>query len=284
MIFLATWSIVGNCLPIAAIIKHEKLHKPVYLLMANVAASDICTGVSLLIMASTVYYHNGAKLSFALSRFVFTAVLLSGVSSAFGLLSLTTERYWFIVHGMTYVKNVTNDKCKVMIIVVWVLSVILAMLPNFGWNCTVQCVTVDNARYTHVYLGLVLVFVFIPMAAIVCLNTGIFWCLWKQVSAIRRQEAAVHAQHSTSRKSSITILIITILFLMGWLPFCIRMVEVVSCKQNCNETDPPMLGFVVLNSALNPIIYGFRLKEIRGGVKPLSSVDTNSASFKFCVL
>ncbi|XP_078658328.1 lysophosphatidic acid receptor 3-like [Branchiostoma floridae x Branchiostoma belcheri] len=238
--------------------------------MANLAASDICTGVSLLSMLCTGYSYD-LVLPDALAQFYFTTVLLSALASAYSLLTLTAERHWFIVHGMTYVNNVTNDRCRIMIFVVWVWSGIFAMLPNVGWNCTVGigCMPLAGVGYAHSYLVLVLMLVFIPMAAVVGLNVSVFWCLWQQVSAIRRQEAAVHAQHSNSRKSSITVLIITILFLVGWLPFCITIADGIACKQDCGITGPPRIGFVIVNSALNPIIYGFRLKEIRRGVKRL---------------
>ncbi|KAI8509169.1 G-protein coupled receptor 6 [Branchiostoma belcheri] len=266
---LAICSIVGNCLPIAAIVKHETLHKPVYILMANLAASDICTGVSLLSLICTGF--SMPVVPEALLRFYLTTVLLSALTSAYSLLTLTAERHWFIVHGMTYVNKVTNERCLITIAVVWVWSGIFAMLPNFGWNCTVGigCMPLAGVGYAYSYLVLVLMLVFIPMAAIVGLNVSVFWCLWQQVSAIRRQEAAVHAQHRTSRKSSITVLIITILFLVGWLPFCIKIADGIACKQDCGITGPPMLGFVILNSALNPIVYGFRLKDIRRGIKRL---------------
>ncbi|XP_066299406.1 melanocortin receptor 5-like [Branchiostoma lanceolatum] len=260
-------AIAGNSLPIAAIVKLETLHKPVYVLMANLAASDICTSVSFL---GLFFYGIHVKRPIALSRFFFTTILLSGLSSAYSLLILTAERYWFIVHGMSYLVNVTNERCVVMIVAAWVWSCFFAVLPNFGWSCTVGCISVAGAGYPPSYLVLVLVLVFIPMAAIVGLNTGIFWCLWQQVSAIKRQEAAVQANHRTSRKSSITILIITVLFLAAWLPFCVNIAGAVACQQDCsNNDDAPMLALVVLNSALNPIIYGFRLKEIRRGVKRL---------------
>ncbi|XP_066299061.1 lysophosphatidic acid receptor 1-A-like [Branchiostoma lanceolatum] len=217
--------------------------------MANLAASDICTSVSVLIMIFTGYAYE-TKHPMALSRFLFTTILLSGLSSAYSLLILTAERYWFIAHGMSYLVNVTNERCVVMIVAAWVWSCFFAMLPNFGWSCTAGCIPVAGAGYP-------------PVTWSSC------WCLWQQVSVIKRQEAAVQANHRTSRKSSVTILIITVLFLAAWLPFCVNIAGAVACQQDCSNDDPPLLAIVVLNSALNPIIYGFRLKEIRRGVKRL---------------
>ncbi|XP_066296165.1 lysophosphatidic acid receptor 3-like [Branchiostoma lanceolatum] len=169
---LGIWSVVANSLPLAAIIKHEHLHTPAYILMANLAASDVMTGVD--------FVYTETIPSIAMTRLRFKLVLLSGLSSAYSLLVLTAERYWFIVHGMTYVNNVTNDKYKVMIIIVWVWSVLLAMLPNFGWSCGSRaaegCLSLGGGLMLG-YVVLVLVFIFIPMAAVVYFNLGIFWCL-----------------------------------------------------------------------------------------------------------
>ncbi|XP_035670043.1 G-protein coupled receptor 6-like [Branchiostoma floridae] len=238
------------------------------------AASDIVAGVNFLCVCVTVFIYAKAGIPppKALYRFLPTSILLSSLLSAYSLLALTAERYWFIVHGMTYENNITNDRCKVVIIVVWMWSSILALLPVFGWSCTFPS-QVGCSQYgggtPQSYLVLILILVFIPMAAIVFFNLGVFRCLWRQVSDIRRQEAAVQAQPSTSRKSAVTILIITIVFLVSWLPYSAVVANEVFCKEDCNDMDQSMIGLVILNSAVNPIIYGFRLKEIRRNVKRL---------------
>ncbi|XP_066302114.1 G-protein coupled receptor 12-like [Branchiostoma lanceolatum] len=195
-------------------------------------------------------------------RLFFTSTLLSCLSSAYGLLALTAERYWFIVHGMTYANNVDNDKCKVVVLMVWVWSVLLAILPNFGWHCASRveegCSPMGGGL-PHSYMVLVQVFIFIPMAAIILLNTGVFWCLWKHVNAIADQEAAVGAESSTSRRSAITIVIITVVFLVGWLPMLTTM-SFPAVVSNVSVV------FVILNSASNPVIYGFRLSEVRRSI------------------
>ncbi|XP_066281158.1 melanocortin receptor 5-like [Branchiostoma lanceolatum] len=272
---LAIWSIVGNSLPLAAIIKYEALHnKPVYILMANLAASDILTGLSLLITMSTTFFHAKAGIPFAtdLVQLLFAFLFLSALSSAYSLLALTAERYWFIVRGMTYEYKITNERCKIVVIAVWMWSIILALLPTFGWSCTypshVGCVQLGGGSQPG-YLVLFLILIYIPMALIVIFNIRVFRCLWQQVSDIRQQEAAVQAQPSTSRKSAITILILTIVFLVGWLPYCTVIANEVACTEDCGNVDPAVTAFVTLNSAVNPIIYGFRLREIRRSVKHL---------------
>ncbi|XP_019628053.1 PREDICTED: G-protein coupled receptor 12-like [Branchiostoma belcheri] len=267
---LGVWSVVANSLPLAAIIKQEQLHTPAYILMANLAASDVLTGFTFMFVGSSVLYHNlmGTSTPMMTSRLRFSALLLSGLSSAYGLMALTAERYWFIVHGMTYVNNVTNDKCKVMIVLVWVWSALLGMLPYFDWNCaglfSEGCLPLGGGL-SYGYVVAVLVFVFIPMAAIILLNMGVLWCLWKQVNAIAAQEAAVGAEPSTSRKSAFTVVLITVVFLVGWLPLFSRMAMLTTDVGSLHETKV----FVVLNSAINPVVYGFRLREVRRGVRRL---------------
>ncbi|XP_035670040.1 G-protein coupled receptor 6-like [Branchiostoma floridae] len=238
------------------------------------AASDIVAGMNFLFTSLTVFFYATAGVNppMALNRFLPTSIVLSALSSAYSLLALTAERYWFIVHGLTYEDKITNDRCKVAIIVVWMLSSILALLPVFGWSCTFPS-QVGCSQYgggtPQSYLVLILFLIFIPMAAIMFFNLGVFRCLWRQVSDIRRQEAAVQAQPSTSRKSAVTILIITIVFLVSWLPYSATVANEVVCKEDCNNMDQSMIGLVILNSAINPIIYGFRLEEIRRNVKRL---------------
>ncbi|XP_078661166.1 melanocortin receptor 5-like [Branchiostoma floridae x Branchiostoma belcheri] len=263
-ICLGVWSAVANGLPLAAIVKQEQLHIPAYILMANLAASDVLAGVVFVLSGSTVLYSSvtGAVSSPIVSRLRFTAIILSGLSSAYSLMALTAERFWFIVYGMTYVNNVTNDRCKVVIMIVWVWSVLLAILPYFDWECAGQS---DHAC-------LPLVFVFIPMAAIFLSNMGILWCLWKHVNAIAAQEAAVGAQPTTSRKSAVTIVILTAVFLVGWLPFFSRMALLTKDVRSLHSS----MIFVILNSSINPVIYGFRLKEVRRGVVRLFTSNSSN--------
>ncbi|XP_035690291.1 lysophosphatidic acid receptor 1-A-like [Branchiostoma floridae] len=171
--------------------KHEHLHTPAYILMANLAASDVLTGIDFNIFAgcSVLYYfHTETNPSETMLRLQFTLLLLSGLSSAYSLLALTTERHWFIVHGMTYVNKVTDDKCKVVVLIVWLWSVLLAMLPNFGWHC-----------------------------------------------ASRAEEG------------------------------CLRRIA----PQLRDSVSMAVFVFIILNSAINPVIYGFRLQEGRRGVARL---------------
>ncbi|XP_078576846.1 melanocortin receptor 5-like [Branchiostoma floridae x Branchiostoma japonicum] len=264
-ISLGAWSFVANILPLAAIIRYEHLHTPVYILMANLAASDVLTGLTFMVgTGSTMGYIP----SYASVRLVFTSMFLSGLSSSYSLMALTAERYWFIVHGMTYINNVTNDKCKVVTVIVWVWSGLLAMLPVFGWRCAsyvhIECLPIAGGL-PRSYVVVILVFVFIPMAAIILLNMGVLWCLWKQMNAITAQEAAVGAQSSVNRKSGITLVIITILFLVGWMPIFINM----ALFTNDFTSLYIMMVFIVLNSAINPVVYGFRLREVRRGVARL---------------
>ncbi|KAI8509201.1 G-protein coupled receptor 6 [Branchiostoma belcheri] len=267
---LGVWSAVANSLPLAAIIKHEQLHTPVYILMANLAAGDVLTGISFVIGTSSLFYvaqSENLPSNFML-RLRFSYTLLTGMSSANGLMALTAERYWFIVRGMSYVNNVTNDKCKVVIVVVWVWSLLMAILPHVDSQCAGrfdgECVPL-GAGLSRNYVIAVLVFVFIPMAAIFLFNLGIFWCLWKHVNAIAAQEAAVGAQPSVNRKSAITIVIITIVFLVGWMPFFVMLAQMSTDMVSVYNT----MIFIILNSAINPVIYGFRLKEVRRGVARL---------------
>eukprot|EP00058_Branchiostoma_floridae_P009577 XP_002595065.1 hypothetical protein BRAFLDRAFT_90174 [Branchiostoma floridae] len=238
------------------------------------AASDIVAGISFVCACITVYVYAGARTPppTAVHRFLPTSFLLTALASAYSLLALTAERYWFIVHGMTYENRVTNDRCKVVIIMVWMWSSILELLPVFGWSCAFPsqagCSQFGGGT-PQGYMVLILILVFVPMAAIVFFNIGVFRCLWRQVSDIRRQEAAVQAQPITSRKSAVTVLIITVVFLVGWLPLCVVVASEVTCREDCSTNIPATLGFILLNSAVNPIIYGFRLEEVRRNVKRL---------------
>ncbi|XP_078664095.1 melanocortin receptor 4-like [Branchiostoma floridae x Branchiostoma belcheri] len=269
-ICLGVWSVVANSLPLAAIVKYEQLHTPAYMLMANLAAGDVLAGMVFIVgCSSQVYVIQTETLpSNFMLNLRLSSLLLSGMSSAYSVMSLTAERYWFIVHGMSYVNNVTNARCKVVIVVVWVWSLLMAILPHVDSHCTgrfdEECVPL-GAGLSRSYVIAVLVFVFIPMAAIFLFNLGIFWCLWKHVNAIAAQEAAVGAQPSVNRKSAITIVIITIVFLVGWMPFFIKVAQMSKDMVSVYKT----LIFISLNSAINPVIYGFRLKEVRRGVARL---------------
>ncbi|XP_078616724.1 melanocortin receptor 5-like [Branchiostoma floridae x Branchiostoma japonicum] len=266
-ISLGIWAVVANSLPLAAIITQEQLHKPVYILMANLAASDVLTGLSTILATGSRAYVvlNETTPSDVMLHIRLTALVLSGMSSAYSLMALTAERYWFIVHGMTYVNNVTNGKCKVVVVLVWVWSTLMAILPNFDWHCEGRfdpnCIPLGTGM-SYNYVVVILVFVFIPMAAIILLNMGVLWCLWKHVNAIAAQEAAVGAEPSTSRKSAITVVLITVVFMVGWMPFVVRL----SLFTQSDTKLTTMLICVLVNSSANPVIYGFRLREVRRGV------------------
>jgi len=62
-----------------------------------------------------------------------SAIMLFCTGSILSLVAVTVDRYWAIVHPMTYTVDMTKKRAKIVIACCWVLAAIIGLLPAAGW-------------------------------------------------------------------------------------------------------------------------------------------------------
>ena len=253
---------LGNVLIVLALRKKSSIYPPSRLLLRSLAFTDLCVG---LISQPLAALHAISILTQRLSIFRFTVVssyitsaILSGVS-LFILTFISVDRLLALSLGVRYRQIVTVKRVRVFVIFSWLLNIAngIALLSRKKFAFYVVCVT----------------------AIFLCVVTSTF-CYTKIYHILRRQQMKVQAigsQRQPSENSPLNLkrykktvssaLWVHLTLLACYLPFSI----VSGMKAITGDTFAVAEGYtatlVFFNSSLNPVLYCWRIREVRQAVK-----------------
>ena len=263
---LAITAIVGNTLILIALRKENSLHQPSKVLIRNLVASDLLVGFAELLLVgqwiSILQEHWKSCHYFYLAYIMGTFVLIS--VSLFTLTAISVDRLLALCLGLSYRQVVTIRRVYVVVIAVWVLSVgnAILVLLNPGATKVVQ-----------------------PVGTIMCLITA-FFCYTRIFFRLHHQQtqanniAPEQKNHtiplniSRYRKTVSTALWLQLAFVLCYFPymllapFALPEIE----KKHSSAWYFPLYFAVTLmffNSTLNPILYCWKIKEVRRTVKDM---------------
>ena len=257
--FLAPITVVANGVVLAAIWMNPSLRTPSYVLLAGLAATDFCTG--LLSQPFSVIY----KLAeMARNRKLYCIAGLVTESAALYFSSLTV-----IVITMIAVERWLHMSRRSVLTVrrVIVLYITFGVLPILGVAARMYSLYYQDKIFRSVIT-------FYSLAAALCVLLTAF-AYFKVFQIIRRHQNQVQPNENAItmkkyQKSVITILYILAIFVLSYAPYlCIFFVFHFS-SQNDDKTAAALnaCAAVVFSSSLfNPLLYYWRMKEIRDGVK-----------------
>ena len=259
-ISLCITAFLGNVLIIAALQKASFLHPPSKLLLGCLASTDLCVGLTtqplyvsfLMIPADTRLCQYLVIASFPIH------ILLCG-ASLFTLTAISVDRLVALLLGMRYRQTVTLRRVWILVAILWISSVALAMTSFY------------NFRITTGIAGVIL---------LLCIVVSIY-CYMKIYYRLRRHQArlgdrvhqgkrngrGIPLNMARYRKTVCTALCMQITLLACYLPYGIvaafRAVtgEFLPCAWDVAVT------LIFLNSSLNPILYCWRIKQLREALK-----------------
>ena len=260
---------VGNALVLVAIWRNAILRTPSYILIAGLAFTDLCTGLitepfyvalSLIFLANPkfVIVHNrpmtyrviGAISSFSAKYFYQVSLLM---------VTLMSVERWL---HMSRRSVMTGRRACFAVALLFLIAIPLVL---FGFEL------VSGLVYYATSISLLLV----------CITVTSF-TYFKIFRIIRRHQQQIHATSLSQdfaqpainfdkyKKSIVSILYILFIFYLGYLPLTISFVLLLVLRHEFSVlliTVSTMLVF--LSSALNPLLYLGRMKDIRDEVKRL---------------
>lgn len=257
IVMLCTIIILENLLVLIAVCRNKKFHSAMFLFIGNLAFSDLLTGsayIANILLSGSMTFTLFPVQWFIREGTAFIAL----AASVFSLLAIAIERY----HAITKVKVYgTSKTCRMFLLIgaCWVTSILLGGLPIIGWNCInnlPECSAV-LPLYSKKYILFVVTIFSLILLAIVILYVRIYLIVRSS-----RQEATNSQAYALLK----TVTIVLGVFIMCWLPtFTILLLDS-SCRiQFCHILSKAHIffGFATLNSALNPVIYTLRSKEMR---------------------
>ena len=259
-IFLSVAAFLGNTLILVALHKENSLHPPSKLLFRCLAISDLCVGLvseplAVIFWMSTIY-KRWNFCSHIFVSLVVTGYILCGMSLLI-MTALSVDRLLALSLGLKYRQVVTLRRTYMFLTTFCVISIVFSTMyvksneiaVKYIQILTTVCLTTSSVSYTKIFLKL------------------------------RQRQNEVQEFELSSQSSQLNIAryrkaVSSALWLQLTLVACYLPNGLVTFLATKSRISPFLslvnkisLTFVFLNSSLNPLLYCWKMREVRQAVK-----------------
>lgn len=297
-ILVAIFAIVGNLMVIVVFHRERKLRRRTNYYIVSLAIADFLVGflgVPFAILASVGLPRNLHACLFTVSLLVVLCTI-----SIFCLVAVSVDRYWAILYPMAYSRNVRTKTAIGIISMCWMAGTIVGFLPLFGWHADVEhnasCLFVKVMDYNYLVF-LYFATIITPALLMLAFYAHIYRVIIKQLRQIvtmnpvgdcSRRSSSIQNYSVNQRmchggtmlrvlgaarkrdvKATQNLSIIVLFFMICWIPL-----YTINCiKAFCPDcfVHPKLTFFCIilshLNSAVNPVLYAYHLKDFRAALK-----------------
>ncbi|XP_006898028.1 PREDICTED: sphingosine 1-phosphate receptor 4 [Elephantulus edwardii] len=248
--------VLENLLVLAAITTRMRSRRWVFYCLVNIALSDLLTGVAYL---ANVLLSGARTFRLAPSQwFVREGLLFMALAaSTFSLLFTAVERFTTMVRPVAERRATKRVRVCGLMGLCWLLAALLGLLPLLGWNCA--CRFPRCSSLLPLYAREYILFCVVVFALILA-------CILVLYGAIFRVVRLSGRQGPRAQRLLRTVLMILAAFVVCWGPlFGLLLADVFGSTVWAQEYLRGMdwiLTLAVLNSAVNPLIYSFRSREV----------------------
>lgn len=256
--------IAGNSVTIAAFTKTRLLRKPTHYFLISLAVADLMVGS--LAMPLYICHFVDSNLwsgSQVIQTLYYTIDVASGMASVLTLAVVSVERLYAVGWPWKY-RHSTPLKCYIIAVAVtWFLAIVISCL-YLGYRF----------KFISSVVHIVTVIALSISLSVAC---SAYSALWFRIKRRRRHRRGVERD----KKLSITLFVITGIFILTWTPFEAIIIIVHFCK-DCTYPSNRVVYVIKLlqysNSFVNTIVYSFRMQEFRKAI--LSFLRSGSLSPK----
>ena len=266
--FLSITAIIFNSVTIQALRRTSSLSKPLRTLLLSLAVSDLGVGllvqplyIVLLLKWLQMNAGNGPTCA-TFTAFSLTGILFSA-ASFFGVMTLSADRFLAIHLHLRYQELVTHRRVVSAVVSLWVFSAIFSFLAiSVSWYIAsaifaaigVSSLVVSAVLYYKIYLA-------------VRRHRNQIQVL--QIQQVE-QDVEMVANIVRSRKSAVGTFYVFLVFLICYLPLFSSNLAAATSSSGPNTARKifslSSRTVVFLNSSLNPVIYCWKVKNIRHAI------------------
>ncbi|XP_069841695.1 adenosine receptor A1-like [Dendropsophus ebraccatus] len=288
-VLTAVISVVGNTLICMAIINDRRLRTVTNNFLLSLATADILVG-AVAIPCAIMLDLGVARCSLYSCLLMLCNLMTFSLASIFGLLAVAVERYISILCPFHYRALVTPRSSVIVIICTWMLALFTGLMPLMGWrkpfppesDCLFNSLISESYMVYLIFFGCVIP----PLLAMLVLYARIFLEIRKQIRQIAEWAVDMSRRRRRRRivvrefRMATSLFLIVFCFVLCWFPIHILNVIRLFCPQCVVSTDL-VLSAVILshaNSAINPVIYVFRMRTFRRAIEATLSCSCSSSS------
>ena len=270
-IFLSLTASLTNALILIALHKVTSIHPPTKLLFRCLAVTDLCVGLisqpffAITLLSPITDLDIIWDMLFVLSAFVLAAV------SILTSTAISVDRLLALMMGLRYRHVVTLRRVRALVICVWIPSCALAAGIRFGED-KIQFITLN------VFMALIILCILTSIISYTKIYLRLRRHQIQLQENLQRQgqppnEGEIPLNIARYKKTVSSIAWVQFALLICYLPFSV--LHILFHYVPVLDLDIVTLSFVFLNSSLNPILYCWKIKDVRQAVK-------NTIKFNSC--
>ena len=260
--FLSVTAFLENALILAALHKESSpsLHPPSKLLLRSLATTDLCVGL-ITQPLKVIYWMSVVNEQWNICRYAITAhfttgFILCGVSVS-TMTAISVDRLLALLLGLRYRQVVTLERTYVIVIALWLSSTVVSAMAF--WN-----------SYIPLWFGTIGILLCVVIS--IFSYTKIFFTLRHHQNQVQQPNQTNQLNIARYKKAVSTAIWLQLALVACYLPYC------VVAAWATNQSEPSLslsyawtsaVTLVLLNSSLNPILYCWRLEEVRQTVKDI---------------
>jgi len=247
-------AILGNALVLAAIIRTPSIRSTHMIMLCSLAVSDFLVGL----VAQPIYIAKElTKDRYAHDVSVMMAYFLCGVS-LLTITAMTVDRFLALHYHMRYATLVTESRVKYTLIIIWLITFLISGFKPLG---------------SRAHRILVTVFVVICLQISAFSYIRIYRIVRRHQLQILAQQQAVESSDAENnlnitrlKRSALNSFVFYIVLIICYLPLYVLLtLHGLSIKVWQTEWEFANTA-VLMNSSINPILYCWRLRELRTAV------------------
>ncbi|XP_064811621.1 adenosine receptor A2a-like [Oncorhynchus masou masou] len=283
-LLIALLAIAGNFLVCLAVNRNRKLRTVTNFFLVSLSVADIFVGV-LAIPCAVLTDLGQPRHNLPLCLLLLSVLIVLTQSSILSLLAVAAERYVAILLPLQYQRIVSPRNARLALILTWCLALLSGSIPLMGWHeslppsgaCLFPCVVNLSYMVYFNFLGCVLV----PLVVMFIIYGRIFLTVRQQLRRIAagrgpasEYKRAVRMRREVRKATS--LFLVLFLFMLCWLPLHFLNCVTLMCPR-CHVPLPLTLAAILLshaNSALNPLLYAYRMRSFRHTLRALCCTHT----------
>ena len=262
-LFLSCTALIGNVLILLTIWKTPSLHTAENILLANLAVSDLAVGLvghPLFVSALLLRVYDPSSFSRQLWEVFNILISFLCGASFFTITAIGVDRLLALTLHLRYQAVVTRYRIIWIIISIWAVSGVLSSLelwtPDLSYNALSPLIFTLLVGNSAVYFRIYLI-------------------VRRHLLQIRRQEHGWVQKNRNIfsmqrfKRSALNTFLVYILMLFCYLPYSVVLERFYSGITISLTVRHVTTTVVLLNSTLNPLLYCWRVREIRAATRQL---------------
>ena len=248
-------SIFGNALVLAAIIKTPSIRSTSMHMLCSLAVSDLLVGL----ISQPLYIASALSKESSLAKAMITIGFYFCLVSLATVTAISVDRYMALIYHMRYATLVTHSRVRYTLGIIWTIS----LLVNSIYFLSINGLYAMLLGVISGILLLISAFSYIRIYLIVRRHQS---QMLAQQQAVQTISAEYGARMMRLKQSALNTFVFYIVLITCYFPMYIILTLYGISYRKLQVVRNFVITLVFMNSAINPFLYCWRIRELRVAV------------------